>query len=122
MTSLAFEVPGPVVPWQRTASVNGRRVTPARQRDYQDRVRWMALKARQEQREPWPLDDAARYRLHLAVYRDARRLDLDNCLKTYGDALNGVLWLDDSQAWTLSAERHVDRENPRTIVCVEVVE
>lgn len=119
MTSLSFEVPGPVVPWQRTASVNGRRITPARQRSYQDRVRWLGLAARPD---GWPLDDAARYRLHVDVYRDARRLDLDNALKTYGDALNGVLWLDDSQVWTLSAERHIDRENPRTVVCVEVVE
>lgn len=122
MTSLAFEVPGPVVPWQRTASVNGRRITPARQRDYQERVRWMALRAREEQRAPWPLDDATRYRVHVSVFRDGKRFDLDNAIKTVLDAGNGVLWRDDWQVWSASADRHIDRANPRTVVCVEVVE
>lgn len=120
MTSLAFEVPGPVVPWQRTASVNGRRVTPARQRDYQDRVRWMALRAREEQREPWPLD--ARYRVRVDCYRDARAYDWDNAGKTVSDACEGVLWANDANIIDGRVTKHVDRANPRTVVCVEVVE
>lgn len=120
MTSLSFEIPGPVVPWQRTASYKGRRITPQRQRDYQERVRWCALQARQEQRHPWPMD--AQYRVRVDCYRDARRYDGDNALKSVNDAAQGVLWDDDFRVVDGRVVKHVDRKNPRTVVCVEVVE
>jgi len=43
-----------------------------------------------------------------------RRCDLDNLVKTVGDALNGAAWEDDSQIIALFAAKLVDRERPRT--------
>ena len=119
MMDVRFVVPGPVVPWQRAASVGARRFTPAKQRAYQATVRYHALAARP--RGPWLPSKHARYRVDVEAYLpDERRRDLDNIAKTILDALNGVLYLDDSQITTLLVATHVDRERPR--VEVHVVE
>jgi Holliday junction resolvase RusA-like endonuclease len=116
---VSFTVPGPVVPWQRAASVGARRFTPAKQRAYQATVRYHALAARP--RGPWLPSKASRYRVDVEAFLpDERRRDLDNVAKTILDALNGVLYLDDSQITTLLVATHVDRERPR--VEVRVVE
>jgi len=119
MMDVTFVVPGPVVPWQRAASVGARRFTPAKQRQYQANVRMHALAARP--RGPWLPSKHARYRVDVEAYLpDERRRDLDNVAKTVLDALNGVLYLDDSQVTVLMVATHVDRERPR--VEVRVVE
>lgn len=119
MMDVRFVVPGPVVPWQRAASVGARRFTPAKQRQYQQLVRFHALAARP--RGPWLPSKASRYRVDVEAYLpDERRRDLDNIAKTVLDALNGVLYLDDSQITTLLVATHVDRERPR--VEVHIVE
>jgi crossover junction endodeoxyribonuclease RusA len=119
MMNVSFTVPGPVVPWQRAASVGARRFTPAKQRQYQANVRMHALAARP--RGPWLPSKHARYRVDVEAYLpDERRRDLDNVAKTILDALNGVLYLDDSQVTVLMVATHVDRERPR--VEVHVVE
>jgi crossover junction endodeoxyribonuclease RusA len=116
---VSFTVPGPVVPWQRAASVGARRFTPAKQRQYQQLVRMHALAARP--RGPWLPSKSSRYRVDVEAYLpDERRRDLDNVAKTILDALNGVLYLDDSQVTVLMVATHVDRERPR--VEVRVVE
>jgi len=119
MMDVHFVVPGPVVPWQRAASVGARRFTPAKQRQYQQLVRMHALAARP--RGPWLPSKHARYRVDVEAFLpDERRRDLDNIAKTLLDALNGVLYLDDSQVTVLMVATHVDRERPR--VEVRVVE
>jgi Holliday junction resolvase RusA-like endonuclease len=119
MMDVTFTVPGPVVPWQRASSVGTRRFTSTRQRGYQASVRMHALAARP--RGPWLPTKASRYRVDVEAYLpDERRRDLDNIAKTILDALNGVLYLDDSQITTLLVATHVDRERPR--VEVRVVE
>jgi Holliday junction resolvase RusA-like endonuclease len=118
---VTFVVPGPVVPWQRAASVGARRFTPAKQRAYQANVRMHALAARP--RGPWLPSKHARYRVDVEAFLpDERRRDLDNVAKTILDALNGVLYLDDSQVVTLLVATHIDRERPRVEVAVAEVE
>lgn len=120
MMRIAFVVPGPVVPWQRAASVGTRRFTSTKQRGYQASVRMHALAARP--RGPWLPSKAQRYRVDVEAYLpDERRRDLDNVAKTILDALNGVLYLDDSQVTTLLVATHVDRERPRVEVTVAEV-
>lgn len=99
-STIAIEILGPVVPWQRTATVAGRRVTPKRQREYQAKVQWVALAARGP---GWPLD--ARYRVQIWVW-GSRRFDLDNAGKTILDALTGIAWADDRQVDELLVVRH----------------
>ena len=113
---LTFTVPGPVVPWKRTASYQGKRLTPKAQRAYQKRVAWCAAAARPKD---WPKN--ARYRVTVEAHRDGRRFDLGNATKTILDGLNGVTWEDDWQVWELHARRHIERQDPRTEVTVEVM-
>lgn len=107
-------IEGRCVPWQRTASYQGRNLTPKTQRAYQ---RYVATTVAMQSPAGWPAD--ARYAVELIVYEpDARRRDLDNQAKTVLDALNGVLWADDSQIDVLAVVRRLDRERPRVEMCV----
>ena len=54
--------------------------------------------------------------LHIAVYRPAKRGDIDNYLKGILDALKGYVFNDDSQVVKLIVERFDDKANPRVEV------
>jgi len=100
MIGFGFTVPGRPVPWQRTASYHGRRITPTKTRDYQKRVGFAALAFLPK---GWPLD--ARYSVEIFA-KTTRRPDLDNIAKTVCDALNGIAWKDDRQVDRIYIERH----------------
>ena len=51
--------------------------------------------------------------LNITIFRRIRRGDLDNFLKVMLDALNGIVYLDDSQIVEIHAFREDDKENPR---------
>lgn len=68
----------------------------------------------------WPTD--ARYSLTIIPhFPDLRRRDLDNLEKTVGDALNGIIWDDDSQIDEVYKRRHLDRENPRVEITITII-
>lgn len=116
MSGVQFTVPGKPVTWKRTTSYQGRRLTPKVQREYQAHVAFCASVVKPS---TWPMD--RRYRLVLEVHQsDKRRSDLDNYAKQAGDALNGVLWEDDSQIDAIEVERFFT-EKPHMNVRVEVV-
>lgn len=55
--------------------------------------------------------------MRVQFYRASRRrIDLDNLCKLILDALNGVAYVDDVQVVHLTAEKHYDKHNPRTLV------
>jgi crossover junction endodeoxyribonuclease RusA len=56
----------------------------------------------------------------LHFYRPQKTGDLDNRIKQCLDALNGVIWTDDSLIVEIHAYRHDDKANPR--VEVEITE
>ena len=101
---LIVDVPGPCVSWQRTTSMQGRRLTPARQRAYQAHVRACAWAARAMHPAPPRLDGRMSVRV-LVCAADLRQRDVDNAAKTVLDACNRVLWSDDAQVDVLSVER-----------------
>lgn len=95
---LAFTVPGTPVPKQWP----GRRArrTLARQKAWEETVGWHGLIARNAQ--GWAFAPLG-VRLHIAAFfwRDwSRRADLDNLVKGVKDALEGVLYENDSQIWS----------------------
>lgn len=96
--------------------VAGHAYTPQRTREYEALVRdTVALLWR---RDPLKLAVA----VTLRFYRDsARRVDLDNLVKSTVDAIQGVILEDDSQVWCLHAEKAIDRESPRVELLVEVI-
>lgn len=74
-----------------------------------------ALQATARLRWPKVRPVKGRWTVELRFYRDSRRrCDLDNLAKTVQDALNGVLWVDDSDIEVLVLSKHVDRAKPRT--------
>lgn len=101
--SLTVVVPGPLVTWKRTTIYGGRRLTPKAQRDYQERV-YLAGCLAVASAPGWSRD--RRYVVDIVwTPVDRRRADVDNCAKTVLDALNGCLWLDDSQVDDLRVRR-----------------
>jgi Holliday junction resolvase RusA-like endonuclease len=114
VTAYTWTVEGRCVPWQRTTSHAGRRLTPRAQRAYQRHVRATVAACTPLS---WPRD--MWYAVELVVYEpDARRRDLDNQAKTVVDALTGVLWDDDSQVDVLAIVRRLDRKQPRVVLGV----
>lgn len=58
--------------------------------------------------------------LTAAVYfKTKRKRDLDNTMKLVQDALNDVLWEDDSQIADLHLIRRYDPEDPRIVLSVD---
>lgn len=114
--TLTFTVYGTPVPKGRTM---GRRFsTPKRTRDYEQLVRRAAEEARAAA-PGWRLD-APVYEVRIAVYREVRRGDLDNYVKSVTDAMNkGVVYLDDKAIRRIVAEMHEDKQYPRVYVEVE---
>lgn len=119
MTPFAFTVPGSPVPWQRARGRGKRRFSSPEQTEYQNAVRWAALAACPPALRAALVKDAKIVWIVALsiVVPDRRRRDADNVQKQIGDALQGVLWLDDSQIVEWHVRRVVDAERPR----VEVV-
>lgn len=65
----------------------------------------------------WPRD--REYKVRIAVYRAARRGDLDNYIKACTDAGNGVIYEDDKQIVEMHGMLFVDKVNPRVLIEVE---
>lgn len=55
----------------------------------------------------------------VVYFKTKRKRDLDNTMKLPQDALNGVLYADDSQIAELHLIRGYDPENPRIVLSVE---
>ena len=119
--TLAMEctIPGPPRPQERARRDprSGRWFTPRKTRQYAATARQSALAARPA---GWPMD--ARYRVELDFhFPHKRRRDLDNVCKAVLDALNRAVWDDDSQISEITLRGHVDREQPRAELRVEVL-
>lgn len=90
--------------------------TPAKTENFEATVRLCASSARPS---GWPLH--ARYAIRLDVFLAHERGDLDNFLKSVGDAANGILWHDDSARYVRDAELHVERDLAHPRIEVQVV-
>lgn len=92
--------------------------------DYQRAIATLGDKTRMSweavTKQKWPME--ATYFVSVRVYlQDERRRDEDNLKKPLYDALNRVLWKDDSQIQLASFGKFLDREHPRVQVMVEVI-
>lgn len=124
---VAFVVPGHPVSKQRARKgANGRFYTPSKTSAYERTVAQICLAAMAEAgyrrySGTWPRD--ATYGIDILIVPGSlRRFDWDNVAKAVQDALNGILWDDDSQVWSASVVKtEVDRSRPRVEVKVEVL-
>jgi Holliday junction resolvase RusA-like endonuclease len=117
VSDLEFFIPGPPVTWKRSNGT-ARRFTEAKDRAYRKHVQACAMFALM--RVSWFPHDA-RYSVIIQVKQATRGdADLSNFAKSVEDALNGVVWNDDSQIDRLLVERMW--EGPvGTRVIVEVI-
>ena len=129
---LTITVPGRPQAWQRAGrSANGGHFTQARTAKAERSIAWHAIQQVGQRSmqgalavslwvgmgvpRSWP---AGRKAEALAGrLRPATKPDADNLAKTVLDALNGVLWADDSQVVDLVVSKHFI-DQPRTIITV----
>jgi Holliday junction resolvase RusA-like endonuclease len=68
---------------------------------------------------PWPKD--VELAVRVVLFRPRRIGDIDGPIKTLFDALNGRVWVDDSQITDLHVTRRDDKANPRVEVSIQPV-
>jgi crossover junction endodeoxyribonuclease RusA len=110
---LEFTVEGVPVPKGRPRFFRGHAVTPKRTRDYEKKVREVAMAAAAEC--GWVADDRDCW-LNVIVCRAAKRGDLDNYVKAITDAINGVAYDDDRRIAYINAVRREDKNYPKVTV------
>jgi Holliday junction resolvase RusA-like endonuclease len=80
---------------------------------YQDAIRICARRAmRGERPNTRPVE------VSLCFTFRTSRSDIDGPVKSTLDAMNGIVYLDDSQIQRLAIQRCVDRDHPRVEICV----
>lgn len=128
MSTCAFVVHGPPVPKARARTVTRRSqagatltrsFTPDKTVAYERLIGGIG-RAALSKLPRWRTD--GRYAVQIAVYRAARRGDVDNFAKAVLDGLNGVCWRDDSAVTRLAVELYEDKERPRIEVEVTEIE
>lgn len=118
---LTFEIDADPIPLARPKFCGRRAYLPARSREYRELVQ-VAVQSVMTRRRIPPLTGELRCRL--SFYRrfktTARNFgDIDNHVKAILDALNGLLFADDAQIVSLTAEKFTDRQRPRTVITFE---
>ncbi len=117
---LSFTVYGAPVPKARARVMRGFSFTPKRTKDYELAVKNAAIEALANCPK-WVRDNAAGYRVSVAVYRAALRGDLDNYAKSALDAANKLIFDDDRRVTEIHALMFLDRVCPRMLVEVEAL-
>ena len=104
---LRFSVPGEAVGKERARVVvsggRARAFTPGKTAAFEARVKLLAMAARGSQ--GWTFTPKDRFRVEVRIARQhaERGPDIDNVVKGVLDAMNGVVWRDDSHVRELAA-------------------
>lgn len=114
MDTVRFEVPGEPVSKERPrVTRTGGTYTPKRTEVAEHKVGWWFKNAA----HGWRVDPDADFHVTMRFYaKTRRRRDIDNMIKLVFDSLNKIAWKDDTQITRLVAEKHYDKERPRTEV------
>ena len=110
---LKISVPIEPIPQPRPRFARGRVFQPARIVEYK---RQIANVARAAVKQAAPMSGllTCSIRLYRKYKIDSRRYgDVDNHLKAIFDALNGVVFVDDSQIVSVDCKKFTDKEKPR---------
>jgi crossover junction endodeoxyribonuclease RusA len=122
MTALSFTIPGAPHGKERPRlGKDGHVYTPKTTRTYEHAVKMHALVATHRAR--WRPTPEAKFAVTMRVYfATERRADVDNVMKAVSDAMNGVVYPDDSLIAEMHMYKSLDRERPRVEVTVGVLE
>ncbi len=127
--SLSFTIPGPSIPWKRTTTVGTQRKTPAKMRAHKKHVASCARVA--VMRAQWAVVPAGVPLMLTAEFYRKRKVtatpDLSNLIKSPEDAMNAIVYADDSQVviYGPTTGKYDTREvggEERTVITVEVLE
>lgn len=119
---ITFTAPGPPVPKERARILKRRTFTPGKTKAFESSV---AAYARIAMREAGVEMVGKRIPVSLSLefyMPDRRRRDIDNMAKAVMDGLNGVLYHDDYQVVRLECVKSVDKDDPRTVVTMTILE
>lgn len=116
--TVRFVIDGDAVPKERARKGRGGHwYTPQRTRDAEDQIRWLARAAGVHK----PFTGEISVRLWFHFSGPPRRIDLDNCQKLIQDALNGFVWVDDSQIAHYEVWRQFNAPTPHTQIEISEV-
>ena len=105
---------------------HGRRFTPPKTREYITTVQTTSKKhilMNMSSIEQSHLPTSNQIIMSLTYYfSDKRRRDVDNYSKCILDALQSIIYNDDSQIQHLTLSKHIDKDNPRTEVNIIIKE
>ena len=123
---ITFTIPGKPQPKQRPRTVRrgnkSTTYTPDATKKAEDRIKQIAhITMLQAKQKPFECPVCVTMTFHVER-RATATPDLDNLVKVVGDAINKVVYKDDSQVVLMEARKFQDKENPRTIVSVWGVE
>ena len=110
---IRFVVPGEPYPKERhRTSKNGHRYNPSEEAEDAVRAAYIAIYGHTEPK------GGVLWKLNCTFYTKNRRTkDVDNLWKLFADALQGLVWKNDSHVWHMgNSHREVDKANPRTVV------
>lgn len=117
---IRFVIPGPATPKGRPRITRtGHAYTPQKTKAYAEKVQWVARAFAPRTPLLGPVS------VRIVEYRKGTpeaRPDIDNVLKNLLDAMNGLIWRDDSQVVQLFAEKRHDEKEPRVEVEIWEVE
>ena len=115
---MTFVVPGEPVPKDRHRTDEyGNRYNPSEKAEEFVQACYIAAMGKTE-----PVGKVT-FRLTCVFYTKNRQVkDVDNMWKLVADALQGLIWKNDSQVWDMGgSHREIDKANPRTSVEVREV-
>jgi Holliday junction resolvase RusA-like endonuclease len=140
MNELRFHIPGPVIGKMRarvgTIAGKARMFTPAKTKNYEDTIREYAREAMGQRATiegpcqcnllvgvevPASWSAKKRQAALQGLTAPTGKPDLDNCIKSAMDAMNGVVWRDDAQCVTLIAKKRYREKAGLWIAVVDLV-
>lgn len=102
------------VPLARPRFSNNRAYLPKRSRDYRELIQAATVLQLPKDFSPCEDEIVCRLKFYHKYKRSARISgDIDNHIKAVFDALQGILFKDDSQIVSCRADKYTDKKNPR---------
>lgn len=118
---ISFEVLAEPIPLARPRVVRGHAYLPKRSRDYREIVQ-QAAKIAMHNFAPMDGELFCRLSFYRKYKPTARNFgDVDNHVKAVLDALNGICYKDDAQVAHVTADKCLDKDEPRVAVDIGLV-
>ncbi len=115
MNTITFTVPGAPVPKARARVGKFGAYTPKRTKEYETKVRALALIARQKaHQQVWTGRVCVELEVHISGNKTTSKPDLDNLIKCL-DGCKGVIFKDDAQVVGIAARKVAGYEDPKAV-------